>query len=229
MSIRIARTSRFLLFIVLATTLMVTVLYVPNLKGSSVTTGNLGAAGPQGPVLTTLVSVDPIYLSFDADEQAVIQALDTFSKRDQLSDVPVRVTGQGIRASEGRLQLLDNQIDPRSGTVRMRAVLANPEGQLMPGQFARLQMGQAQMREAILVEERSIGTDQDRRYVMVVDDQNKVSYRQVSLGARVDDAQHVVTSGLAEGDRIIVEGLQCAALMAHPFTRTNQHGRGMRS
>ena len=172
-----------------------------------VTTGNLVAAGPQGPVLTTLVSVDPIYLSFDADEQAVMRALDTLSERDQLSEIPVRVTGQGVKAAEGRLQLLDNQIDPQSGTVRMRALLANPQGQLMPGQFARLQLGQAQTRDAILVEERSIGTDQDRRYVMVVDDQNKVSYRQVSLGARVD-AQRIVTSGLAEGDRIIVEGLQ---------------------
>jgi multidrug efflux system membrane fusion protein len=172
-----------------------------------VTTGNLVAAGPQGPVLTTLVSVDPIYLSFDADEQAVMRALDTLSERDQLSEIPVRVTGQGIKTAEGRLQLLDNQIDPQSGTVRMRALLENPQGLLMPGQFARLQMGQAQTRDAILVEERSIGTDQDRRYVMVVDEQNKVSYRQISLGARVE-AQRIVTSGLAEGDRIIVEGLQ---------------------
>lgn len=172
-----------------------------------VTTGNLVAAGPQGPVLTTLVSVDPIYLSFDADEQAVMRALDTSSTRDQLSEIPVRVTSQGFETVEGRLQLLDNQIDPQSGTVRMRALLANPEGRLMPGQFARLQMGQAQTRDAILVEERSIGTDQNRRYVMVVDEQNKVSYRQVSLGARVD-AQRIVTSGLADGDRVIVEGLQ---------------------
>ena len=172
-----------------------------------VTTGNLVAAGPEGPVLTTLVSVDPIYLSFDADEQAVVRALDTFSQRDQLANVPVRVTGQGFQATEGRLQLLDNQIDPQSGTVRMRALLANPDGLLVPGQFARLQMGQAQAREAILVEERSIGTDQDRRYVLILDDQNKVSYRQISLGARVD-AQRIVTSGLAEGDRIIVDGMQ---------------------
>ncbi|GFM90428.1 efflux RND transporter periplasmic adaptor subunit [Pseudomonas cichorii] len=172
-----------------------------------VTTGNLVAAGPEGPVLTTLVSVDPIYLSFDADEQAVVRALDTFSQRDQLANVPVRVTGQGFQATEGRLQLLDNQIDPQSGTVRMRAVLANPDGQLVPGQFARLQMGQVQAREAILVEERSIGTDQDRRYVLILDDQNKVSYRQISLGARVD-TQRIVTSGLAEGDRIIVDGMQ---------------------
>ncbi len=96
---------------------------------------------------------------------------------------------------------------PRSGTVRVRAVFDNADGALMPGQFARLRMGQAKAEPALLVSERAVGTDQNKKFVMVVDADNKADYREVTLGASVDGLR-VVTSGLKAGERIVVNGLQ---------------------
>ncbi|MNF55551.1 Efflux pump periplasmic linker BepF [compost metagenome] len=172
-----------------------------------VTVGNLVDAGPGSPVLTTLVSIDPIRVSFDADEQAVRRALGDSSQRENPSAVPVRLLGGGDVAAEGHLQLIDNQVDARTGTVRVQAVFANPDGRLIPGQFARLQMGQARSRVEMLVDERAIGTDQDRRYVMVVGADSRAAYRAVTLGARID-GKRVVSSGLAEDERIVISGLQ---------------------
>jgi membrane fusion protein, multidrug efflux system len=176
-----------------------------------VTVGNLVPAGPGAPVLTTLVSVDPIYASFNADEEVVMRALNGLgaNAHAQLHRIPVRMvtaTSNGT-TFEGRLQLIDNQVDARSGTVRVRAVFANPDGRLMPGQFARLQMGQAKTEPAVMVNERAIGTDQNKKFVMVVGADNKAAYREVALGAFVDGLR-VVTSGLNPGERIVVNGLQ---------------------
>ena len=117
-----------------------------------ITVGNLVAAGPGAPVLTTLVSVNPIYASFDADEQVVTRALRTLGamteRRPQIERIPVEM-GTGTSDGtpfKGQLQLIDNQVDARSGTVRVRAVFDNPDGRLIPGQFARLRMGQAEDR-----------------------------------------------------------------------------------
>ncbi|QHJ00588.1 efflux RND transporter periplasmic adaptor subunit [Xylophilus rhododendri] len=170
-----------------------------------VTVGNLVAAGPSAPVLTTLVSVSPIYASFDADEQA----LGRTGARAASGSIPVRMgtAGQEDMPYTGRLQLIDNQVDARSGTVRVRAVFDNADGSLTPGQFARIQMGHARSSQAILVSERAVGTDQSRRYVMVVGADNKAEYREIKLGAPVDGLR-VVTSGLKSGERIVVNGLQ---------------------
>jgi multidrug efflux system membrane fusion protein len=108
---------------------------------------------------------------------------------------------------EGRLQLIDNQVDARSGTVRVRAVFANADGSLMPGQFARLRMGQAKTEPALMVNERAIGTDQNKKFVIVVGDDNKAAYREVTLGVFVDGLRRV-TNGLTPGERIVVNGLQ---------------------
>ncbi|MES2957534.1 MAG: efflux RND transporter periplasmic adaptor subunit [Pseudomonadota bacterium] len=178
-----------------------------------VTVGNLVAAGPGAPVLTTLVSVSPIYASFDADEQIVTRALRALpsgaSARAQLERIPVQM---GTAAStdtphEGRLQLVDNQVDAKSGTIRVRAVFDNKDGQLMPGQFARLRMGQARTGLALLVNERAVGTDQSKKYVMVVGADNKAAYREVTLGAHVNGLR-IVTSGLQPSEQIVVNGLQ---------------------
>jgi multidrug efflux system membrane fusion protein len=175
------------------------------------TVGNLVAAGPGAPVLTTLVSVSPIYASFDADEQVVARALkDVSSGGDRrLERIPVQM---GTAASsdtpfEGRLQLVDNQVDAKSGTVRARAVFDNKDGQLMPGQFARIRMGQATQATALLVNERAVGTDQNKKYVLVVGAGNKAEYREVTLGASVNGLR-VVKDGLAPNERIVVNGLQ---------------------
>jgi len=178
-----------------------------------ITVGNLVASGPDAPALTTLVSVSPIYASFNADEDVVLRALKSVradaSAPTQVDRIPVQMvitTGNGAPI-EGRMQLIDNQVDARSGTVRVRAVFENADGSLMPGQFARLRMGQAQTTPALLVKERAIGTDQNKRFVMVVDGDSKAAYREVTLGAVVDGLR-IVTSGLQPGERIVVNGLQ---------------------
>jgi multidrug efflux system membrane fusion protein len=177
-----------------------------------VTVGNLIAAGTASPVLTTLVSVDPIYGSFDADEQVVTKALAALGAGSDtarnIGRIPVEmVTAMGADAVKGHLQLIDNQVDAQSGTVRLRAVFDNPDGGLIPGQFARLRMGSAKTQPVVAVNERALGTDQDKRYVMVVDAANKAVYREVSLGGLTGDLR-IVTNGLNAGDRVIVNGLQ---------------------
>ena len=178
-----------------------------------VTVGNLVAAGPGAPVLTTLVSVSPIYASFDADEQVVARALKdlegTGAARSRLQTIPVQM---GTAASEntpyrGHLQLVDNQVNAKSGTVRVRAVFENGDGALMPGQFATLRMGRPKATSALLINERAVGTDQSKKFVMVVGNDNKAAYREVVLGASVDGLR-IVTSGLKPDERIVVNGLQ---------------------
>jgi multidrug efflux system membrane fusion protein len=108
---------------------------------------------------------------------------------------------------EGRLQLVDNQVDARSGTVRARAVFDNKDGLLMPGQFARVRMGQSSKSSALLINERAVGTDQSKKFVLVVGPDNKAVYREVTLGASVNGLR-VVTGGLKADERIVVNGLQ---------------------
>ena len=178
-----------------------------------ITVGNLVAAGPGAPVLTTLVSVSPIYASFDADEQIVARALRDLppgsSARAQLGKIPVQMGTAGTTDTPltGQLQLVDNQVDAKSGTVRVRAVFDNADGSLMPGQFAKLRMGQVHRTEALLVNERAVGTDQNKKFVMVVGEDNKAEWREVTLGAPANGLR-VVTQGLKAGERVVVNGLQ---------------------
>ncbi len=173
-----------------------------------ITVGNLVAAGPGAPVLTTLVSVDPIYASFEADELVVARALKDVP-RARLGEVPVEietVTNGGTHA-RGRLQLIDNQVNTRSGTVRVRAQFDNRDGVLIPGQFVKVRMGRPKAESALLVNERAVATDQDKRFVIVVGPDDKAIWREVKLGGTVD-GQRIVTSGLEAGERIVVNGLQ---------------------
>jgi len=177
-----------------------------------ITVGNLVAAGPGAPVLTRLVSVSPIYARFDADEAAIAQVLRSRQSADGvagLKDIPVQMSTltTGDRALTGHLQLVDNRVDPASGTVQMRAVFDNPDGLLLPGQFARVKLGSEQPAEAVLISERAVGTDQDKKYVLVVDAEDRTRYREVQLGNAVD-GERIVLSGLSAGERIVVSGLQ---------------------
>jgi len=178
-----------------------------------ITTGNLVAAGPGAPVLTTLVSVSPIYASFEADEQIVARALQSLpsgsSARAQLERIPVQM---GTAATPdtpfaGHLQLVDNQVDAKSGTVRVRAVFDNKDGTLIPGQFAKLRMGQVKNATALLINERAVGTDQNKKFVMVVGPDNTAAYREITLGAHVNGLR-IVTNGLKPQERVVVNGLQ---------------------
>ncbi len=177
-----------------------------------ITVGNLIAAGPGAPVLTTIVSTTPIYASFNADEQVVLRALKTLSDEGvgaEIGRIPVKMgtsTSEGT-PFEGRMQLIDNQVDPRTGTVRVRAIFDNSDGRLIPGQFVRLLMGQPKSEKALMINERAVGTDQNKKYVMVVGKDNKAEYREVTLGVSVDGLR-MVMSGLKPGEQIVVKGLQ---------------------
>lgn len=172
-----------------------------------VTAGNLVGGGPQSSVLTTLVSVSPIYASFDADEAVIERTLADLGGA-KLETIPVTVdTDNGETPIEGHLQLIDNQFDGTSGTLRARAVFSNAEGRLIPGQFVRVHMGSSQTKPALLVSELAIGTDQSKRFVYVVGADHKVAYREVTLGG-VANGLRIVTTGLKDGDRVIVSGIQ---------------------
>jgi multidrug efflux system membrane fusion protein len=177
-----------------------------------VTVGNLVPAGPGAQVLTTLVSVNPIYAAFDADEHVVGRALRDIAQdaqaRGRVERIPVEMsTASSDRIHQGHLQLVDNQVNAKSGTIRVRAVFDNPEGRLMPGQFAKVRLGRAETSPALLINERAVGTDQDKKFVMVVNGDNTAAYRPVKLGANVDGLR-VVSEGLKPGDRIVVGGQQ---------------------
>lgn len=174
-----------------------------------ITVGNLVDAGPSAPILTTILSVDPIYAGFEADERTVARALaDIRGDRGHINTIPVSADiGGDAPPLQGRLQLVDNRVDARSGTVRLRAVFENTQGMFTPGQFARIRLGRAQREPVILIPEEAIGTDQSRRFVLVVDGDNRTARREVQLGQLLDGSR-VVTSGLQPGERIVVSNLQ---------------------
>lgn len=179
----------------------------------AITVGNLVAAGSASAVLTTLVSVNPIYASFNASEEVVARALAklpaTNNAMPPIEQIPVEI---GTLADSGtpitgKLQLIGNEVDAASGTIAVRAVIDNADGRLIPGQFVRIRMGEPTPDNRILVSEKAIGTDQDKKFVFLVGNDNTVIYRPVELGGSLD-GQRIVLGGLANGDRIIVNGLQ---------------------
>jgi multidrug efflux system membrane fusion protein len=178
-----------------------------------ITVGNLIAAGSDAPLLTTLVSVNPIYASFNADENVVARALATLSPEANatahVEQIPVEMSTATAEGNwrKGVLQLIDNKVDVASGTVRLRATFDNADGRLISGQFVRVRMAQPRTAPVLAISERAIGTDQDKKYVMIVGPDNKTAYREVKLGAMTDNLR-IITSGLKAGERIIVAGLQ---------------------
>lgn len=176
-----------------------------------VTVGNLVAAGANAPLLTTLVSVDPVYAGFNADEGSLLKALATLPAevpRD-LKRIPVEMTTATNEAApvSGHLAFVDNGIDAATGTVRVRAIFDNKDGALMPGQFVRLRMGQAKSEPALVINERAVGTDQNKKFVFVVGKNHKAQWREVTLGTAAEGLR-IVTSGLQAGEQIVVNGLQ---------------------
>ena len=177
-------------------------------RGNLVTGGNTG-----GTLLTTIVSLDPIYVYFEGDENAYLRytALARQGERSSSRDVrnPVRVglsDEQGF-PHEGRMDFVDNQLNVTTGTIRGRAVLDNREGRFTPGLFARIQLLGTSEHDAILIEERAIGTDQSQNFVLVVGKDNKLEYRAVELG-RSTDGLRIVRKGLKPDEVIVTAGLQ---------------------
>jgi RND family efflux transporter MFP subunit len=174
---------------------------------AEVTAGNLVTSGQT--LLTTLVSVDPIYVSFDGDEQAYLQYMRFNRSPDAAEHQPVFVglADESGYPHRGLMAFVSNEIDPATGTVRARALLANPDREFMPGMFARVKLPGGSPHEAVLVNDSAIGTDQSTRYVLVVGADHKAQYRRVTLGPLVDGLR-VVRAGLSPGDTIVVDGLQ---------------------
>lgn len=175
--------------------------------------GNRVDAGPQAPVLTSIVSSDGIYADFEIDEQTYLKYVrnsrtqDTDTGEAQSAPIPVKISlDQDNVSYEGVIHSFDNRIDTGSGTIRARAYLDNKDGSLLPGMFAKVYVGQTTPSEKIVVAERAIGTDQDRKFVYVIDDKNTAAYRPVTIGDSVN-GKRVVTSGLEVGDQVITEGI----------------------
>lgn len=176
------------------------------------TVGNLAQADQS--VLTTVVSQDPVYVYFDADEHSFLRqqqaARDTRGRSGAQRPVRVGLAGDEGFPHAGSLDFTDNQVQPDTGTVRMRARLPNPDRLLTPGLFARVQLQGAQgggAQQALLIDDKAVLTDQDRKYVYVVGEGNKAERRDLELG-RMVDGRRVVDKGLAAGDRLVVGGLQ---------------------
>ncbi len=170
---------------------------------AEITLGNLVDASA---VLTSVVSLDRIYASFDGDENTYLR-VSRRTHAGQPVDVKVGLAGEEGFPHSGKLEFVDNQLDSRSGSVRMRATLANADRQLAPGLFARVQIAGGAPTHQILIQDRAINTDQDRKFVYVVDKEGKAEYRAVKLG-QLDDGLRVVREGLKPGEKIVVNGLQ---------------------
>ena len=185
---------------------------------AEITQGNLVVVGASGgPLLTTIVSLDPIYVNFDADERALVRVQKTTIARDgtatpenvRAANLPVLVAlaDENDFPHRGTIDFVDNQIDPSTGTIHVRAVLPNPNRLLSPGLFARVRVPVGETRPGVLVTDRAIATDQDRKYVLVVNEQNVVEYRPVKLGA-IHGGLRAVDEGLAPNEWVIVNGIQ---------------------
>ncbi|SMF55431.1 membrane fusion protein, multidrug efflux system [Tistlia consotensis] len=174
------------------------------------TVGNLVAAGPSAPLLTSVVADKAVYADFEVDEQTYLDSIrEQAVGRAAEREVPVELSvGEaGGRVYRGHIYSFDNRIDPASGTIRARARFDNADGTLLPGMFVTVRLGDAAEREALLLPERAIGFDQSKTFVYLVDGAGKVAYREVSLGRQIG-AGRVVRRGLEPGDRVIVDGLQ---------------------
>lgn len=174
---------------------------------AEVTVGNVVAAGAGTPPLTTLVSMARMYAAFDVDEQSFLAAI--HGKQGATVPVHLGLANEDDYPRSGTVSSVDNRMDTSSGTIRVRAVFDNADGHLLPGLYARILLGSSAPRDALLIDEKAIGTDQDKRFVLVVDDANRTAYREVSLGA-AQGGLRVVESGLQAGERIVVNGLQRA-------------------
>jgi RND family efflux transporter MFP subunit len=182
-----------------------------------VTKGNLVQSGDQagGTLLTTIVSVDPMYAYFDVDERTVLRVRQLIregkakSARDPGVELPVFL---GLANEEGyphrgTIDFVDNQINTKTGTLRVRGVFPNTDEALSPGYFARVRVPIGEPHKALLVTERALDTDQGQKILYIVNDKNEVVSRPIRVGA-LHGGLRVIEEGLKRGERVIVNGLQ---------------------
>jgi multidrug efflux system membrane fusion protein len=176
---------------------------------AELTIGNVVQAGPGAPILTSVVSDAGIYADFEVDEQTYLKTIRigaTDKAAEQAIPVQLLLGSEGTVMIEGQIHTFDNRIDPTSGTIRARALFENADGVLLPGMFVKVLLGSPSSDEKIMITEKAIGTDQNRKFVYVVDDKNTTQYRQIELGASMG-GRRVVLSGLEPGEKVIVEGV----------------------
>lgn len=178
-----------------------------------VTVGNLVWPEGQENILTTLMSLDTVHVHFDSDERTYLR----YSQRvrageradERKAGVPVKVglVGEQGHPHLGYVDFIDNRVDSNTGTIRARATLSDADGLLTPGLYARVRLQGSTPFQAVLVDEKAVMTDQDRKYVYVVDEHNTARRRDISLGG-VADGLRIVEKGLLKGDRVVVNGIQ---------------------
>lgn len=173
---------------------------------AEITEGNLVEAGGTAPLLTTVVSSDPIYADFEIDEDSFLRYVAAAGDQKRIP-VMMGLADEDGAPHEGRIESFDNRLNTASGTIRVRAVFENSKGTLVPGLFARIRLGNVEETNAILITDRAIGTDQSKKFVIVVGADNKAEHREIKLGGRADGLR-IVTDGLKPGEKIITSGMQ---------------------
>jgi multidrug efflux system membrane fusion protein len=178
-----------------------------------VTAGNLVGAGDGASVLTTVVSLDKVHVHFDADERSFLRYAQMArngqrpDERDGQVPVQVALADEAGFPHRGLVDFLDNQVDRGTGTIRARALLDNADRRFTPGLYARVRVLGSGEFQAALVDDKAVLTDQDRKYVYVVDAEGKAQRREVEVGRKAGDLR-IVEEGLAAGDKVIVSGVQ---------------------
>lgn len=175
---------------------------------ANITEGNFVTAGQTE--LTRIVSTDRLYAYFDIDEQTYLNYLSSTNKASTaVSEQPVamRLANESDYHHWGQIDFIDNQVNSSTGTLRVRAVFNNDEGRLIPGLFAHLKLAGDTQEQGILIKEKAIGTDLNNKFVLVVNEENKVEYRPVTLGDKVG-SMRIIKRGLNANDSIVVDGLQ---------------------
>jgi RND family efflux transporter MFP subunit len=170
--------------------------------------GNAGSAS----LLTTIVSVDPVYVYVDVDEASLLK-FNELTAAKQLETTPdgkvpveLQLADESNFPHQGCIESFDNQLDTDTGSILMRAVFKNEDGRIVPGLFARIRIPLSARHPALLVDESAIGTDQANKFVLTLSPTNTVQYQPVELGPLID-GQRIVRSGLAAGEKIVVNGL----------------------
>jgi multidrug efflux system membrane fusion protein len=195
-----------------------------------VSVGNL-VQGSEGnaTLLTSIVTLDPIYIYFDVDEATYLKNNKLWfegrrpSSRDTPNPVQVTLTGETKPSHDGKMDFLDNRLDVSTGTLRSRAVIPNKDFSILPGQFGRVRLIGSSPYEALLLPDTAIATDQSRKIVFVVKDDNTVEAKPVTLGP-LDEGLRVIREGLKAEDRVIVDGIQRARVGAKVTPHTAPAG-----
>ncbi|HHK5723048.1 TPA: multidrug efflux RND transporter periplasmic adaptor subunit SdeA [Serratia marcescens] len=171
-----------------------------------ITAGNLVTAGDSASVLTTLVSLDKVYVYFDVDEATFLRYQQQ-GRHDARLPVKVGLVGEDGTPHQGLVDFTDNQLNAGTGTIRMRALLDNRDRRFTPGLFARVQMPGSAEFNAMLIDDKAVMTDQNRKFVYIVDKDGKAQRRDIAVG-RMAEGLRIVQKGLVNGDRVIVDGMQ---------------------